>query len=400
MMKDASRGPDLNEKWLQQLVGKVALQLNVKQEMDILSSEIPKETKEIDYLKDRIAAAHKRLSETESAILKMQRRVREPKESLTSLEYDRRLAQAEYGRLKETEADMVTKLSDLPKMKVEIGKLTETVKASAQHLASIHTEQHEAVLRKEKLGGASNSVQKELQALEEEIAIVRNTRDVIGGIRPEGFDADTFETIQDDVEKTLENYIDEIEGEIARIKTEISSSNERLDSMKSQEEELLSKKRRLPETIEKLGTELGDDQDRETLTAELKELEGEKMKLSAEVDEKNENIARQEAAIGSVDKRIEMEQSLNRELNERHSYLASRKQEMDGFDNAADEIQRLYLEIKRLNADSELNAVLFKTISELNSDAEPIGSKLRESIEGYNRAFDEFEREINDLLSS
>ena len=399
-MKDASRGPDLNEKWLQQLVGKVALQLNVKQEMDILSSEIPKETKEIDYLKDRIAAAHKRLSETESAILKMQRRVREPKESLTSLEYDRRLAQAEYGRLKETEADMVTKLSDLPKMKVEIGKLTETVKASAQHLASIHTEQHEAVLRKEKLGGASNSVQKELQALEEEIAIVRNTRDVIGGIRPEGFDADTFETIQDDVEKTLENYIDEIEGEIARIKTEISSSNERLDSMKSQEEELLSKKRRLPETIEKLGTELGDDQDRETLTAELKELEGEKMKLSAEVDEKNENIARQEAAIGSVDKRNEMEQSLNRELNERHSYLASRKQEMDGFDNAADEIQRLYLEIKRLNADSELNAVLFKTISELNSDAEPIGSKLRESIEGYNRAFDEFEREINDLLSS
>ena len=400
MMKDASRGPDLNEKWLQQLVGKVALQLNVKQEMDILSSEIPKETKEIDYLKDRIAAAHKRLSETESAILKMQRRVREPKESLTSLEYDRRLAQAEYGRLKETEADMVTKLSNLPKMKVEIGKLTETVKASAQRLASIHTEQHEAVLRKEKLGGASNSVQKELQALEEEIAIVRNTRDVIGGIRPEGFDADTFETIQDDVEKTLENYIDEIEGEIARIKTEISSSNERLDSMKSQEEELLSKKRRLPETIEKLGTELGDDQDRETLTAELKELEGEKMKLSAEVDEKNENIARQEAAIGSVDKRIEMEQSLNRELNERHSYLASKKQEMDGFDNAADEIQRLYLEIKRLNADSELNAVLFKTISELNSDAEPIGSKLRESIEGYNRAFDEFEREINDLLSS
>ena len=399
-MKDTRRGPDLNEKWLQQLVGKVALQLNVKQEMDILSSEIPKETKEIEYLRDRIAAAHKRLSEMERAILKMQRRVREPKESLTSLEYERRLSQAEYGRLKETEADMVTKLSDLPKMKVEIGKLTETVKASAQHLASLHTEQHEAVLRKEKLGETCNSVQEELEALEEETAIMRNTRDVIGGTRPEGFDADTFETIQDDVEKTLENYIDEIEGEIARIKTEISSSDERLDSMKSEEETLLSKKRLLPETIEQLRAELGDDQDRETLTAELKELEGEKMKLSAEVDEKNENIARQEAAIGSVDKRIEMEQSLNRELNERHSYLASKKQEMDGFDNAADEIQRLYLEIKRLNADSELNAVLFKTISELNSDAEPIGSKLRESIEGYNRAFDEFEREINDLLSS
>ncbi len=400
MIKDATGTPDLKEEWLKDLGEKMAHQLNVKKEMEILSCEIPKERNEIEYLRGRTGANGRRLDETENAIKEMQLRMAEPKRKLTRLEKERQLAVERYDRLKEIQKDIEGKLSKLPKIKAEIRKLSDEVRKSSGRLQSLQSSYDEALQRKERLGQECESFKAKLTKLEEEIPVMRNTKDILRGKRPEHFDADTFQTIQGDVEMIVESYVSEVEGEIERIKKETSSLNARLDAKQEEEGALLSKKGHLQETIEGLRTHIGEDKNREALMTEFAKLEGQRYELAGEVEQKKQEISRMESATKSVDDRLRREGEIDFDSKKRHSYLISRKQVMGNLENVADEIQRLKNEIERLNMDSEVNRTLHETIKKLNEDVDPTRKQLRSTLKGYNMVFGEFEREINSLLSA
>jgi len=400
MMKDATETPDPKAEWLQDLVEKVGYQLDVRKEMENLAYEIPKDTKEIEYLRGRTAAVRKRLDETEKPIKEMQLRMAEPKRKLTCLQKERQLAVEEYDRLKELERDMEGKLLKLPKIQAEIRKLAEDVRKSSGRLRSLQSSHHEVLQRRERLGRECKSFEAKLTSLEEEIPVMRNTRDILRGKRPEHFDADTFEKIQGDVEMLVESYVSEVEGEIERIKKETSSLNARLDAKQEEEGTLLSKKGNLQKTIEGLRAHIGKDKNRETLVTELAKLERQNNELAGEVEKKEKGISRMESATKSVDDRLRREREINFDSKKRHSYLISRKQEMGTLENVADEIQGLKDEIQRLNMDSEANRAFHETIKKLNEDVDPTRKQLRSTLEEYKRVFGEFEREINSLLSA
>jgi len=400
MMKDATGTPDLKAEWLQDLVENVVHQLNKKKEMEILSSQIPKERNEIEYLRGRNAAARKRLDETENAIKEMQLRMAEPKRKLTRFEKERQLAVEQYNSLTEIVREIEGKLSHLPKINAEIRKLAEDVRKSSINLRSLQSSYDEALQRKERLGQECESLKAKLTKLEEEIPVMRNARDILRGKRPEHFDADTFEAIQGDVEMIFKSYLSEVEGEIERIKNEMSSLNERLDAKQGEEVALLSKKGHLQETIEGLRAHIGEDKNRETLMTELAKLEGQRNELAGEVEQKKQEISRMESATKSVDDRLRREGEIDFDSKKRHSYLISRKQVMGNLENVADEIQRLKNEIETLNMDSEVNRTLHETIKKLNEDVDPTRKQLRSTLKEYNMVFGEFEGEINSLLSA
>jgi len=400
MMKDATGTPDLKAEWLQDLVENVVHQLNKKKEMEILSSQIPKERNEIEYLRGRNAAARKRLDETENAIKEMQLRMAEPKRKLTRFEKERQLAVEQYNSLTEIVREIEGKLSHLPKINAEIRKLAEDVRKSSINLRSLQSSYDEALQRKERLGQECESFKAKLTKLEEEIPVMRNTRDILRGKRPEHFDADTFQTIQGDVEMIFKSYAGEVEGEIERIKNEMSSLNERLDAKQGEEVALLSKKGHLQETIEGLRAHIGEDKNRETLMTKLAKLEGQRNELAGEVEQKKQEISRMESATKSVDDRLRREGEIDFDSKKRHSYLISRKQVMGNLENVADEIQRLKNEIETLNMDSEVNRTLHETIKKLNEDVDPTRKQLRSTLKEYNMVFGEFEGEINSLLSA
>jgi chromosome segregation ATPase len=400
MIKDATGTPDLIEEWLQDLVEKVAHQLNVKKEMEILSCEIPKERNEIEYLRGRTGAARKRLDETENAIKEMQLRMAEPKGKLTHLEEERQLAVEQYDRLKEIQKDIEGKLSKLPKIKAEIRKFSDEVQKSSGRLQSLQSSYDEALQRKERLGQECESFKAKVTKLEEEIPVMKNTRDILRGKQPEHFDADTFETIKGDVEMTVESYVSEVEGEIEGIKKETSSLNARLDAKQEEEGALLSKKGHLQETIEGLRTHIGEDKNRETLMTEFAKLERQRNEIAREAEQKKKEVNRIESALKSVDDRLGRERQIESDSNKRRSYLISRKGEMGNLESVADEIQRLKDEIQRLNMDSEVKRTLHETIKRLNEEVDPTRRQLHSTFEEYKRVFGEFEREINSLLSA
>jgi chromosome segregation ATPase len=180
MMKDATETPDLKEEWLQDLVEKVIHQLNIKKEMEALSSQIPKERNEIEYLRGRTAAARKRLDETENAIKEMRLRMAEPKRKLTHLQKERQLVVEEYDRLKEIKKDIEGKLPRLPKIQAEIRKLAEDVRKSSGRLRSLQSSHDEALQRKERLAQECKSFKAELTKLEEEIPVMRTQGTSLG----------------------------------------------------------------------------------------------------------------------------------------------------------------------------------------------------------------------------
>ena len=399
MINDTSKMPDLKEKWLQDLVEKVALQLSIKKEMDILFSEIPREAEEIQYLGDRTTVARQRLSEVENALKNLQPRLKEPRSVLLRLQKERQMAVEEYESVREKEKEIESGLADLPKLKDEIKELGDEVRESSQRLVSLQASHHESLRRKEQAEAECRALKEDLIGLEQEIAVIRSTKEILGGKRPENIDADTFGAIQDDVEVIFENFTNEMTGEIEKTKNEIQSLNARFHAIDDEEDDLLSKKRLFPETIERLRSETGEDQDREALLAELERLETQKGKVSVDAEEKKEEIIRLQHAVKSVDNRLDPERTLNERLKDRLSSLMPIKKEIDNLDNVADEIQRLKDETQRLNKESEVNKALHETINKLNSDVDQTINRLNSSLEDYERVFEEFEQETNGLFS-
>ena len=399
MIKDTSNMPDLKEKWLQDLVGKVALQLNIKKEMDILSSEIPREAEEIQYLRDRTTLARQRLSEVENALKNLHPRMKGPRELLLRLQEERQMAVEEYESVREKEREIESGLADLPKLKDEIKDLGEEVRESSQRLMSLDASHHESLRRKEQAEVECRALKEDLNGLEQEIAVIRSTKEILGGKRPEHFDADTFGAIQDDIEVVFENFTNEMTGEIEKAKNEIQSLHARFHAIDDEEDDLLSKKRLFPETIEQLRNEVGEDQDREALLTELERLETQKGKVSVDAEEKKEELIRLQNAVKSVENRLDPEKTLNERLKDRLSPLMPVKKEMDNLDNVADEIQRLKDETQRLNKESEVNKALHETINNLNSDLAQTINGLNSSLEEHERVFEEFEQEIMGLFS-
>ena len=399
MMNDIGETPYIKEKWLQDFVEKVGQQLNVKKEMDILSTEIPKEMEEIEYLRGRVATSRKRLDDMENAAREVESRLAGPRKNLTDLQKERRSVSEAYDGLKEKERDIAKRTSELPKIQAKIERYEKDVRELLLKLAASRAGHHEIVQRKQSLEEAYASDREILEALEAEILVMRNTRDIIGGNRPEQFDVETFETIQDDVAVNVKSYFDEMNGEIERIQNEIASMNAQIEEKTREAETLSSKRVLLRETIERLKPDISEEKDAETLTSEFGSLKDQSNGLTVETEELNQEIRRTEQAIVNIDERLEKERAVEGDSKSRHSYLISRKQEMDGFENVEDEIRRIGDEIQKLHVDSEIDKALSKTIGNLMLEVTTTEKRLRTSLEEEDRVFQQFQEEMESLLS-
>jgi hypothetical protein len=72
---------------------------------------------------------------------------------------------------------------------------------------------------------------------------------------------------------------------------------------------------------------------------------------------------------------------------------------MSQLENVAEEIQGLGDEARRLKRDSMVNRSLHETVQDVIGDLEPFIRGLGSALEGYNKRFSEFEKEIEKLLS-
>lgn len=389
--------PDLKDKWLQDLVEKVAHQFNSRKEMEILTYEIGKAATGVEYLNDRLAAAKKRFDKINSHLHEIRPRIAARQAKLRDLKEDRKVAAQEYEKLKDHKGELERRLEAMPRMQDNINRLLVEVGKLSQRLRSLRSSHSESLSKKEKLEADVKTINAKLDMIEEEINISKSTKELLLGSRPEQFNADVFEEIQSDVEKNVESFESEMKEQIEKLKIELSSLQTQLEGKTTDKSGLLKRKEDLLASNESLRNQIGEDIGKEDLVAEIENLIKQQNRISLESKEKQLKIRQEKEALKSIEMRINQEEILHGKMSERHSHLISIRQEMAAIENVADKMKSLINEIQKLKMDSTVNGMLRETIKKLSGATDPTKRKLRSALEYCEGLFGDFEREIGSL---
>lgn len=400
MAEYSNASAHLRDKRLQNLLDKVTSHLYATKEKQLFEAEIRKTIREIEYIKDKITVARKQLQKTVAANKEFEPRLQEAARKLSRLQKDRETAETEYAKLKAIEEDMEGKRATLPGIRNKIVHLREDVRKSSLRFEELQLRHREALAEKEHLVKKTGALKTKLSRSENEIPLMRNTRDIFAGVMPEGFDADTYHAIQDqgDLEKTIANYVDKVNEQIETLKKEASELSTQIDEKRSLQRSLVSKKEHLQKKIEDLTADVGGEVNKSKIVNELNRLQEEKKRFARESNRMMKELNRLDVKIKSLDDELEQGEKLERDLMKKYTYLASRKQEMDEFDNIDAEIERLQNEIQNHNTGSNINDKLIEITNDIKQDVGLMNRKLQFAIEEYNKQFSGFDKTVSRLL--
>lgn len=394
-MKEPSAG---GEKWLQDFIEEVSTQLSVRREIDTLSARIPREDIEIGYLTFKGETALKRLDETQEAIDDIVARKPEFQEEIGRIRRQRQSAIEAYDRLKGKETRVAGILDDLPGMRNEIEEMEKGIRKASQELAALQ-ENHEKLLhRKEILDQECSDFRAEIKSVEEETAVMKTTRDIIGGSRPDTIDSDVFDSLQDDVAATVEAYLEEMGDETDNIKGDITRLDGQLADEETKEKTLRTKKTDLQALLDDLRTQVEPSPDKDALEAEVDALKKNEDEIASNTRETREEIRLLETELETLDRTAAVEREGLDSVERRISDLMPIKQEMSKFDNLDREIERLKNETVRLIVDSQADRAQGDVIGTINSEMESTRRQLLASIDTYTEKIETLKQEINKFI--
>lgn len=394
-MKEPSAG---GEKWLQDFIEEVSTQLSVRREIDTLSARIPREDIEIGYLTFMGETALKRLDETQEAIDDIVARKPEFQEEIGRIRRQRQSAIEAYDRLKGKETRVAGILDDLPGMRNEIEEMEKGIRKASQELAALQ-ENHEKLLhRKEILDQECSDFRAEIKSVEEETAVMKTTRDIIGGSRPDTIDSDVFDSLQDDVAATVEAYLEEMGDETDNIKGDITRLDGQLADEETKEKTLRTKKTDLQALLDDLRTQVEPSPDKDALEAEVDALKKNEDEIASNTRETREEIRLLETELETLDRTAAVEREGLDSVERRISDLMPIKQEMSKFDNLDREIERLKNETVRLIVDSQADRAQSEVIGTINSEMESTRRQLLASIDTYTEKIETLKQEINKFI--
>lgn len=394
-MKEPSAG---GEKWLQDFIEEVSTQLSVRREIDTLSARIPREDIEIGYLTFKGETALKRLDETQEAIDDIVARKPEFQEEIGRIRRQRQSAIEAYDRLKGKETRVAGILDDLPGMRNEIEEMEKGIRKASQELAALQ-ENHEKLLhRKEILDQECSDFRAEIKSVEEETAVMKTTRDIIGGSRPDTIDSDVFDSLQDDVAATVEAYLEEMGDETDNIKGDITRLDGQLADEETKEKTLRTKKTDLQALLDDLRTQVEPSPDKDALEAEVDALKKNENEIASNTREAREEIRLLEPELETLDRTAAVEREGLDSVERRISDLMPIKQEMSKFDNLDREIERLKNETVRLIVDSQADRAQGDVIGTINSEMESTRRQLLASIDTYTEKIETLKQEINKFI--
>jgi chromosome segregation ATPase len=382
----------LKDKRLSNFLDTAGAHLHASKNEQILVAEIRKATIEIQYIEDKVAIGRARLQKTTKAIEETEIRLREAEKELSRIRKERAAAEGEHEKLQATEREIHSNGAILADMKKQIAHVRGVVRRLSARFKALQSTHRNGQVKKETLEKEVGTIGIRSSALEKGLPVMRNTRDLLVGILPEGFDVDTIDELdnQDEIEKAINDYIAEVNEHMERLEKERSGLNRQIDEKDMQQRVFLSRKDDLEGKVKGLTAEVGGEAEVETVIDEVERLRDEKERLGAECEAMMKEGDQLESNIKILDDELEAGKKLERELTERNACLTSRKQEMDQFDDMEAEIKRLQKEMQKCERDSSVNDMLTEIIGDIKEYVGLINGKLRYAVKDYNEQFDAF----------
>jgi chromosome segregation ATPase len=387
-----STAADFKDQRLHNFLDTAGSHLHASKEKQVFTTEIRKDRREIEYIEDKIAIARTQVRKAREASKETEIRLQEAEKELSRIRKEREAAEGEYETLKAIEKDLESKRAILPGIKRQIVHVREDISKLSATFEELQSTHRARLVEKEGLEKEMGSLKIRLEGLENEIPVMRNTRDILVGVMPEGFDADTFDAIQDQgkIEKAINDYVTEVNEQIEKLEKEASELNAQIGEKHAQQEPLLSRKEHLTGKVKDFTAEVGGEVEKTTIEDEVNRLRDEKGRLVAESEGMTKETNRLEASIKRLDDELEQGKQLERDLMERYTYLTSRKQKMDEFDDIDAEIERLQKEMQKCDRDSNANDKLIEITDDIKQDVGFNNDKLRSALKDYNEQVDVF----------
>jgi chromosome segregation ATPase len=387
-----SAGAALRDKRLSNFLDTAGAHLHASRNEQILVAEIRKATIENQYIEDKVAIGRAQLQKTTKAIGETEIRLREAEKELSRIRKERAAAEGEHEKLQATEREIQSKRAILADTEKQIAHVHGDVRRLSARFKAVQSTHRNGLVKQETLEEEMGTIGIRSSALEKGLPVMRNTRDLLVGILPEGLDADTFDELynQGKIEKAINDYIAEVNEHMERLEKERSDLNRQIDEKDVQQRAFLSRKDDLEGKVKDLTAEVGGEAEVETVIDEVKRLRDEKERLGDECEAMMKEGDQLESNIKSLDDELEVGKKLEQDLTERYAYLTSRKQEMDQFDDMEAEIKRLQKEMQKCERDSSVNDTLTEIIGDIKEYVGLINGKLRYAVKDYNEQFDAF----------
>jgi len=391
----------LKEEKLQDVLEKVESYLQERKHKQLLEYEIRHMTLDFEYSKDTIPVARKSLSKTIEDISEIEPRFITQQQNLSRLQQEVERLEKEYAFVQERLEDLENKRLILPDLKAQVESMQEAVRMSSDILKPLQSRYQEVLLNKETLAKATEGLKAKLSQVNNEIPVMKNTRDILLGCIPEGFDPEVYHSIQEkeEIEKSITSYVSEVKGEIEKIKREMSEYTAQLEVKDKKKERLVSKNEQLQQKYNSLVAEVGDDSEKPIIEEEVNRLEGEKQRVAGEADQMTKEVSRLEAEMKTINEAVEREKKTKADSMERYTYLSSKRQEIEKFDNLEAAIEKLKKETEKHITDSKVNNRVLGVSSDITQDVDSLNGRLQSAIEYYNKQIEECDRTINSLLS-
>ncbi|MBF0232176.1 MAG: hypothetical protein HQK65_03960 [Desulfamplus sp.] len=387
---------DPDQQNITKTIEKMNAEKSEKKNRLLLAYEIQNREQEIVFLTSKISMMQKQIHQIYSAITLLDSKMSASKSELSSVLKDRNRNFSGFSDLNQLETELHNRLSELPELKRAMLETRKGIDALNQELQPLEEEWVQISEKRSELDESANIIDVELSGLEQELSIMRETKGLLYGILPQGYNLDLIDDLSVNFEQCIQNYYDEIESQIVGVTEQIMEIEHLIAKEEDYQKLILPERNSLErESRRVIANALLHES---TLFSELEELRSKHQEIKQKNIDLTEMISMVSIEIKDLDGSILTQQELLAEIDDRYQRLLALKLKIDKIDKIEEELKKINTMIRQTKAENSINKSMFETVSTIKSDLYSTNDRLKSIYKDFNSQIEKFDKSFNSLF--
>ncbi|MBF0228371.1 MAG: hypothetical protein HQK63_02070 [Desulfamplus sp.] len=383
---------DSNKQKIKKTVEEINAEQSDKKTRVLLTYEIKNREKEITFLTSKISMIQKEIQQIDSSIDSLGSVVKNSKSQLSdTLKINGSNANG-WSELQKMQKDIQNMLSALPQLKSQISQKKKDIQEFTQTLTPLEDEWRQISEEKGELDESFNKANITLSSLEGEISVMRETKGLLYGILPQGYDTNLVDDISINFEACIQSYYNELEANIAQVKEKTEEMERQIEF----EENLLKQIKPEKVSLEREAQRVLDNAmlDESTLSVELEQMQSQHQALSSQNSNLTEDIDGASLQIKDIEGSIKTKQNIHHELKNRYEALLELKSKVDKIDDIEAELRHIKTMSWQAKSEYNVSNSMLSTINSIKSDLTSMNDRLKAVYVDFNKQLEIFDAAV------
>lgn len=398
-MTSSYDGYSLREERVRRVLADVGSDLKTRQVKIMLDAELRALARDIEYLKDQLEVAQDQCAQVEPEAAAIEPEVAALRAQVSRLQKEKRTVAGREG-LEELERSLVARVQALPRLIEEIKSLEKELEVLPARITEREELLHIFVIRKKQVDAEAQPLLEKVRVLEEEIAVLTSTKDIITGLVPVDLDPEIYESIKDDLQERVNEYLRDVREDIERIGVRHEALKIELAELRTQREPLAARKAELARVAVSQGGIVAQGETPETLAAEIEELNALAASRVAQRAEALDALRVLEAEARVLDAGLSRKRRDYELVKERSDALRAAKAVLDDMSDVGAAIEELETETLAHLAQARANEALLREGELVIERMTQMNGKLRVASQEFQEAADEFDRLVGLVITA